>query len=87
MTKALRALQIPPTGQNIADISAAVHSAYCSCSELVVGMASRGKMPHLDAFDSRQIVGARPTVSRVYQESTAWGQITSDRANCKGQTW
>ena len=36
-----------------------INSAYCGCSELVVGIASVGKLPSLDAFDRGQIVGAR----------------------------
>ncbi|GFU68684.1 hypothetical protein TNCV_308991 [Trichonephila clavipes] len=29
-----------------------IYSAYCGCSELVVGVASRGKLADLDAFDN-----------------------------------
>ncbi|GFY33269.1 HTH_Tnp_Tc3_2 domain-containing protein [Trichonephila clavipes] len=36
-----------------------IYSACCGCSELVVGIASTGKLPDLDAFDRRQFVGAR----------------------------
>ncbi|GFX45053.1 uncharacterized protein TNCV_3431021 [Trichonephila clavipes] len=34
-------------------------SAYCGCSELVVGIVNMGKLPDLDTFDRGQIVGAR----------------------------
>ncbi|GFX66400.1 HTH_Tnp_Tc3_2 domain-containing protein [Trichonephila clavipes] len=36
-----------------------IYSVYYGCSELVVGIASMGKLPNLDAFDQKQIVGAR----------------------------
>ncbi|GFV12533.1 hypothetical protein TNCV_1534161 [Trichonephila clavipes] len=36
-----------------------IYSAYCGCSELVVGIASMDKLPDLDAFDREQIVGQR----------------------------
>ncbi|GFU34792.1 hypothetical protein TNCV_2319871 [Trichonephila clavipes] len=31
------------------------YSAYCGCSELVVGIASMGKLSDFDTFDCRQI--------------------------------
>ncbi|GFX67704.1 HTH_Tnp_Tc3_2 domain-containing protein [Trichonephila clavipes] len=36
-----------------------IRRAYCGYSELVVGIASMGKLPDLDVFDHGQMVGAR----------------------------
>ena len=36
-----------------------MYNAYCGCYELVVGIAYIDKIPDLDTFDWRQIIGAR----------------------------
>ncbi|GFS73295.1 hypothetical protein TNCV_4711781 [Trichonephila clavipes] len=51
-------LQIPNRGRRDGRISVSLFIVII-CSELVAGIAGMGKLPDLDAFDSRQIVGAR----------------------------
>ncbi|GFW49397.1 uncharacterized protein TNCV_3059041 [Trichonephila clavipes] len=36
-----------------------MHKVYCGCFELVVGIASIGKLPDLDTFNRGQIAGVR----------------------------
>ena len=36
-----------------------IYSACGRCSELVIGIVSNGKMPDLNAFHRKQVVGAR----------------------------
>ncbi|GFX32419.1 hypothetical protein TNCV_2173391 [Trichonephila clavipes] len=48
-----------------------IYSAYCGCSELVVRIASMGKLPDLEAFNRRQIVGARSidhSISEIFKQ-------------------